>query len=78
MGILGNILSDKLVSRKARTHLFRSWGAAMGMLPVGGPSIWGNATWSPEDTPEMTQKGVSLGCAMHMHTHACMQPALYK
>lgn len=33
----------------------------MGMLPVGGPDIWGNTTWAPDDTPEMTKQNVSFG-----------------
>ncbi|KAK9839349.1 hypothetical protein WJX84_008799 [Apatococcus fuscideae] len=61
LGWISRILSDRFIPRKARTSLFRSWGSSIGMLPVGGPGIWGNHTWSPEDTPKMQKDGVSYG-----------------
>lgn len=59
--MLNDILADGLIPQKARIALFRSWGSSIGMLPVGGSNIWGNHTWSPEDTPEMTAAGISYG-----------------
>ncbi|KAK9918842.1 hypothetical protein WJX75_007445 [Coccomyxa subellipsoidea] len=61
LGLIGAFLSDNLVPRNERVKLFRTWGSAMGMLPVGGPDIWGNTTWAPDDTPEMTKQNVSFG-----------------
>ncbi|EIE21902.1 Lecithin:cholesterol acyltransferase [Coccomyxa subellipsoidea C-169] len=58
LGLIGAFLSDNLVPRNERVKLFRTWGSAMGMLPVGGPDIWGNTTWAPDDTLEMTKQNV--------------------
>lgn len=52
---------EYFVPRKDRTALWRTWGSLMGMLPVGGPDLWGNHTWSPEDTEEMIGNRTSYG-----------------
>ncbi len=61
LGLIGAFLSDNLVPRNERVKLFRTWGSAMGMLPIGGPDIWGNTTWAPDDTPEMAEQNISYG-----------------
>lgn len=43
--------------------LFRTWGSGIGMLPSGGTAAWGNATWAPDDTPEMIARNLTYGCA---------------
>lgn len=49
--------------QNARVKLFRTWGSGIGMLPAGGPRIWGNATWAPDDTPDMVKANVTYGWA---------------
>ena len=63
LGLIGAFLSDSLVPRNARVKLFRTWGSGIGMLPIGGPAIWGNNTWAPDDTPKMKSENVTFGCA---------------
>ena len=62
MGLVGDFLSDKFVPRDERVKLFRTWGPGLGMLPIGGTAAWGNATWAPDDTPEMTERNLTHGC----------------
>lgn len=31
------------------------------MLPVGGTAVWGNASWAPDDTPDMRAAGRTYG-----------------
>jgi hypothetical protein len=47
----------------AHPQLARTWGSLHAMLPVGGPKIWGNVTWAPDDVaaPNLTAAGRSLG-----------------
>lgn len=63
MGLVGDFLSDKFVPRDERVRLFRTWGSGLGMLPIGGTAAWGNATWAPDDTPEMVERSLTYGCA---------------
>ena len=63
MGLVGDFLSDKFVPRDERVRLFRTWGSGLGMLPIGGTAAWGNATWAPDDTPEMVERNLTYGCA---------------
>ena len=42
--------------------LFRTWGSGLGMLPIGGPAVWGNSTWAPDDTEEMKENNQTYGC----------------
>ena len=71
--MLKQFMGDGIIPQKARIALFRSWGSSIGMLPVGGPNIWGNHTWSSEDTPQMTAAGVSYGCALYLPAHLLIQ-----
>ena len=64
MGLVGDFLSDKFVPRDERVRLFRTWGSGLGMLPIGGTAAWGNATWAPDDTPEMTERNLTHGYAL--------------
>ena len=61
LGLIGAFLSDSLVPRNVRVKLFRTWGSGLGMLPIGGPAVWGNSTWAPDDTTEMKDKNVTYG-----------------
>ena len=57
-------LFDAYLSRSARAQLARTWGSLFAMLPVGGPKVWGNATWAPDDAPlapALRAAGRSLG-----------------
>jgi hypothetical protein len=42
-------------------QLFRTWGSVMAMLPVGGPKVWGNASFAPDDDDEIKAAGRSYG-----------------
>lgn len=42
-------------------QLFRTWGSVLAMLPIGGPKVWGNATFAPDDDPQITAAGRSYG-----------------
>ncbi len=61
MGMMSTFLGEKMVPSRRRARLFRSWGAGIGMLPVGGQAIWGNQTWAPDDTDEMHAKNLTFG-----------------
>lgn len=61
MGMMSTFLGEKMVPSKRRARLFRTWGAGIGMLPVGGQAIWGNQTWAPDDTDEMRAKNLTFG-----------------
>lgn len=61
MGMMSTFLGEKMVPAKRRAALFRTWGAGIGMLPVGGQAIWGNKTWAPDDTEEMKARNQSYG-----------------
>ena len=61
LGLIGAFLSDSLVPRNVRVKLFRTWGSGLGMLPIGGPAVWGNSTWAPDDTTEMKDNNITYG-----------------
>lgn len=61
MGLMSQFLGEKLVPARRRAAMFRTWGAGIGMLPVGGPAIWGNSSWAPDDTPEMAARNQTFG-----------------
>lgn len=61
LGGLSSFLTSNLVPRGSRTRLWRSWGASYAMLPVGGSAVWGNASWAPDDTPDMRAAGRTYG-----------------
>jgi len=61
MGMMGTFLCEKLVPSKKRAALFRTWGAGIGMLPVGGSAIWGNESWAPDDTDELRAENRTYG-----------------
>jgi hypothetical protein len=46
---------------QARAKLWRTWGAALSMLPVGGPAIWGNVSWAPDDDDKVVAERRTLG-----------------
>lgn len=62
MGYIMQLASTSMLPRNVRVRLFRTWGSGIGMLPSGGPDIWGNATHAPDDTPEMRAKNETFGC----------------
>lgn len=41
---------EKFFSRRERLEMLQTWGGIPSMLPKGGNLIWGNLTYSPEDT----------------------------
>ena len=57
LGAVAAFLSDNFVSRPQRTRLFRSWGGSLGMLPIGGAAVWGNASGAPDDGAAMALHG---------------------
>lgn len=61
LGSFAAVMTERWMPRKTRARLFRSWGSLIGMLPVGGPNIWGNGTWAPDDTPAMRDRNESHG-----------------
>ncbi|DBB08038.1 TPA: hypothetical protein ACH3X3_008242 [Trebouxia sp. C0006] len=61
LGSLPAIMVERVMPRTTRSRLFRTWGSLIGMLPVGGPNIWGNGTWAPDDTPAMRAANESHG-----------------
>ena len=67
LGYIAAMMSDHMIPRNERVNLFRTWGAGVGMLPVGGPDIWGNTTWAPDDTPEQRNSNSSYGCDCLAH-----------
>ena len=73
LGLIGAFLSDSLVPRNVRVKLFRTWGSGLGMLPIGGPAVWGNTTWAPDDTEEMKKNNQTYGCLLAAHT-CCPKP----
>ena len=64
LGALAAFLSDNFVSRAARSRLFRSWGGSLGMVPLGGAAVWGNASSAPDDGAAMRVEGVSFGAML--------------
>ena len=61
LGALTGLLSNQVVPSSKRLWLFRTWGAGLGMLPNGGPSVWGNVSWAPDDTPDMQKLNHTFG-----------------
>lgn len=61
MGLVMSLLANAHFTRAERTRLFRTWGGGIGMLPMGGPAIWGNVTWAPDDSPQLRKRGTSYG-----------------
>ena len=61
LGAITGLLSNRVVPAAKRLEVFRTWGAGIGMLPNGGPAIWGNATWAPDDTPQMKKNNHTFG-----------------
>lgn len=55
------LLGEQLLCKEDRTLLWRTWGSAIGMLPIGGSAIWGNETWAPDDTPEIRAANRTFG-----------------
>ncbi|KAG2436350.1 hypothetical protein HXX76_006657 [Chlamydomonas incerta] len=69
LGALAGFLTSNMVPRATRTRVWRSWGASYAMLPVGGPGVWGNATWAPDDTPEMRANRRTYGSMVSLWPH---------
>jgi hypothetical protein len=72
LGLIGAFLSDNLVPQNERVRLFRTWGSGIGMLPIGGPAVWGNVSWAPDDTPEMAANNLTFGRAQSPCWNACI------
>jgi hypothetical protein len=49
------------ITTHTHTQLFRTWGSVLAMLPVGGPKVWGNATFAPDDDDGIRAAGRSYG-----------------
>eukprot|EP00877_Chromochloris_zofingiensis_P004776 jgi/Chrzof1/1429/Cz10g07200.t1_PDAT len=58
-------LVEKYLSKSSRAQVFRTWASLLAMLPVGGPGVWGNATWAPDDTQDIIDAGRSFGWVQH-------------
>ncbi|KAF2436176.1 lecithin,cholesterol acyltransferase /Acyl-ceramide synthase [Tothia fuscella] len=43
---------EKFLSRSERADIFRAMPGISSMLPMGGETVWGNATWAPDDLPD--------------------------
>ncbi|GLI65076.1 hypothetical protein VaNZ11_008503 [Volvox africanus] len=69
LGALAGFLTSNLVPRATRTRVWRTWGASYAMLPVGGPGVWGNASWAPDDTPEMRAEKRTYGAMVSLWPH---------
>jgi len=41
-------LANTVVPYELRLGLWRTWGSLLSILPVGGESIWGNLTYTPD------------------------------
>lgn len=65
LGSMAALMTEHWMPRNTRANLFRSWGSLIGMLPVGGPNIWGNTTWAPDDTPVMADRNQTHGYIHH-------------
>ena len=74
LGLIGAYLSDNFVPRNQRVRLFRTWGSGIGMLPAGGTAAWGNASWAPDDTPQMAEHNLTYGCAARGAPRALARP----
>jgi hypothetical protein len=74
LGLIGAYLSDNFVPRNQRVRLFRTWGSGIGMLPAGGTAAWGNASWAPDDTPQMAEHSLTYGCAPRGAPRALARP----
>ena len=66
LGSLAGVMTERLMPRHVRAKLFRTWGSLIGMLPVGGPAIWGDRTWAPDDTADMRKHNESHGYLLSM------------
>lgn len=75
LSFLGQMASEKVLGKEDRTAIWRTWGSALGMLPIGGVAVWGNATWAPDESANATARNTSLGCGFASINHA-MQHAL--
>lgn len=60
---LAYLIGESLLGKEDRTAVWRTWGSPLGMLPIGGANVWGNATFAPDDSANATAMGTSLGCA---------------
>ncbi|KXZ46616.1 hypothetical protein GPECTOR_42g827 [Gonium pectorale] len=69
LGALAGFLTSNLVPRATRTRVWRTWGASYAMLPVGGPRVWGNASWAPDDSPEMRAAKRTYGAMVSLWPH---------
>jgi hypothetical protein len=47
---VASVIGEQLLGKEERTLVWRSWGSTVGMMPLGGTRIWGNATWAPDDS----------------------------
>ena len=71
------VMTERLMPRNTRANLFRSWGSLIGMLPVGGPNIWGNTTWAPDDSPAMAKRNETHGYSHCQDCSLFVWPCLY-
>ncbi|KAI3646840.1 hypothetical protein MP228_009768 [Amoeboaphelidium protococcarum] len=64
LGWLMSSLLERFFTKKERSAIFRVWSGGSSMLPKGGNAVWGNLTWSAEDTEEMQRNDQSYGAFM--------------
>jgi hypothetical protein len=57
------MIGESLLGKEDRTTIWRTWGSPIGMLPVGGPDVWGTADWAADESGNATARNTSLGCA---------------
>jgi phospholipid:diacylglycerol acyltransferase len=62
MSLAAYLTDSMMMPRARRAQLFRTWGSVLGMLPVGGAGVWGNASWAPDDDDTILRQGRSYGC----------------
>ena len=61
MTLAAYLTDSMMMSRARRAQLFRTWGSVLALLPVGGPKVWGNGSWAPDDDDIVRSHGRSYG-----------------
>jgi phospholipid:diacylglycerol acyltransferase len=59
---IANLIGEGLLGKEDRTAIWRTWGSPLGMLPIGGENIWGNATYAADDDDRAWNQNTSFGC----------------
>jgi phospholipid:diacylglycerol acyltransferase len=57
------LIGESLLAKEDRTAVWRTWGSPLGMLPIGGTNVWGNASFAPDDPRcNVSATAPSFGC----------------